>query len=498
MKTLSVWRATAAEQNWPSLDADVETDVVIVGGGITGVTLALLLADEGRRVVLLEADAIGAGSTGNSTGNLYETLSEGIASIDAAWGSSVCRNLARSRREAMAFIEGQVPRLDANCGWRRCSVYRFALQAQAQEQIEKERRSSELAGLPVRVEDGLPEGLPKPAGPVLVLDDQAQFHPLAYVRAQARRAADAGCRIHERSAATAIDYERRTVRTARASVQAREIVLATHSPSGFHPVQAEMLPKQECALAYRGTSVLPPGIFWGIGSPMLSLRGLETDEGDFLICVGESHKTGHHDPKQAMADLESLAQQRLQVEAPIYRWSAQNFVGADGLPYIGRDASGACIATGYGTNGLTYGTLAAMMLRDEILGRDNPWKALYKPSRFVPMKAAAGVVAENLSVAKALVKDYLIDRHAPALTALEPGTGGLVEVDGQTLAAYRDATGELQLLSPVCTHMKCRVRWNALETSWDCPCHGSRFAPDGRVIEGPALQPLAARPLTPE
>ena len=331
-------------------------------------------------------------------------------------------------------------------------------------------------------------------GPVLAIDDQAQFHPLVYVRALARRAATLGCRIHERSPAIEFDHDQRRVRTARATVHAKDIVLATHSPVGVHPVQVEMQPSQEYGLAFRGTPLLAPGIFWGSGDQPLSVRGLNTDEGDFLICVGERHPTGQHDPLQALADLEALAQRRLGATDVAFRWSAQNFRAADGLPYIGRDSSGTCLATGFGTDGLVYGTLAATMLADEILHRENRWKTLYDASRFAPLKAAKGVADETASVVKTLVRDRS-GSGAVELAGLAPGSGGLVEVDGETLAGYRDDAGGLHLLSPVCTHLQCHVRWNAFERTWDCPCHGSRYAADGDVIEGPALHGLQHQPV---
>jgi glycine/D-amino acid oxidase-like deaminating enzyme/nitrite reductase/ring-hydroxylating ferredoxin subunit len=488
MKTLSVWRSTAAEAPGPMLDADTRVDVAIVGGGITGVTLAMLLAEEGRSVVLLEAGTVGSGTTGNSTGNLYETLSTGLHAVREKWGDEVCRQVVRSRREALDFIAHHGTQLDADCHYRRCALYRYASAADAEDALDREHEASVAAGLTMRLEGRLPDGVPQPHGLALVLEDQAQFHPLIYTQALARRAAAAGCRILERTAALEIDAGGKWVRSERATVRAGEIVLATHTPSGVHAVQTEMLPHQEYGLAFRGTHRLAPGIYWGMGRQTLSVRGIDTDEGDYVVCVGGEHKTAQHDALQALADLEALARERLGLQQPAWRWSAQNFRTADGLPYIGRDGSGALIATGFGTDGLVYGTLAATLLEDEILGRDNRWKALYKASRFEPVKAAKGFVQETAGVARAMVGDRL--RDGERFTSLAPGAGALVEIDGDKVAAYRDASGALQLLSPVCTHLKCQVRWNALETTWDCPCHGSRYAPDGHVIEGPALQPL--------
>jgi Rieske Fe-S protein len=344
----------------------------------------------------------------------------------------------------------------------------------------------------------LPRRLLKTDGPALALEHEAQFHPLAYVRALASHAADKGCRVHEDSAAIGIDHERHTVHTARGNVTARDLVLATHTPLGFHLVQAEMVPRREYGLAVPCTAgLVPPGIYWGKGEDRISVRSLDTEDGAYLICVGEERKSGQQGAMEAMDALETLARWYFDVQSVTFRWSAQNYRSADGLPYIGRDASGAYIATGFATDGLVYGTLAASIIADQILGRANAWGDLYKATRFAPVKGGRGILEETVSVAKAVIQDYLTPQQSEKLSLLEPGHGSIVEIDKETLGAYRDANGALHVVSPVCTHLKCKVRWNDMESSWDCPCHGSRFAPDGSVIEGPALAPLQ-RKLAPQ
>ena len=173
-----------------------------------------------------------------------------------------------------------------------------------------------------------------------------------------------------------------------------------------------------------------------------------------------------------------------------FRWSAQNYSAADGLPYIGKDASDCFIATGFQTDGLTWGTVAASIIADEIIGRDNLFAPMVKASRFSPIKGAKGLMEENVAVMKSFIQDYVTDRPDTPLPELMPGSGTIVKIGGESLATYRAPDGALITLSPVCTHMKCKVHWNNVEKSWDCPCHGSRFATDGSVIEGPATEPL--------
>lgn len=490
--TMSVWRGTARAQARPALAENLSADVAIVGGGITGVTLALLLAEAGRSVVLLEAREIGLGDTGHSTGNLYQTVTGGLQTVQRKWGTDVARAVARSRGETIDFIEQQAAHI-AGSGFRRCPAYFYAGSPDARRTVSDEHDAALAAGVPARLEFELPEGPPAPQGQVLVMEGQAQFHPLAYVQGLAERAIGRGARIFEQSPVLEIDASTRVLRTAAGRVSAREIVLATHSPVGMHLVHAGLLARREYGIAFRAADWapgFPSGIFWAQGFERLSVRGLDTAEGSFVVCIGQQHETGQGDPPDAMEKLEQIARRRVRAGEPVYRWSAQHFHSPDELPYIGPDARGLHIATGFSTDGLTYGTLAARIIADRIAGRENRWSELYKASRIAPLKAAAGTIKETIVTTKALVQDYVIPPDAPKIETLQPGQGAIVDAEGDRLAAYRDPDGTLHVVSPVCTHMHCMVRWNALETSWDCPCHGSRFAPDGRVLEGPALQPL--------
>lgn len=494
MSTTSIFRATAQETVFPVLQNEITADVVIVGGGITGVTLALNLAERGSSVVLLEARDVGFGATGNSTGNLYVTVSRGIHRLVNRWGSDVARAIIAARHAALEQIDKRVGLFDIPCGFRRCRLHRYATSDEGQAFVENEYQGSLKAGLPVHLEKALPASTLStrpPHGPIMVLDNQAQFHPQAYVRGLGRVAAKQGCRIFENSMVLEVDTKKHVVRTAEGKVTAKEIVLATHSPKGFHLVHAEMVVNREYGISTRiARDSFPPGIFWGIGDDRLSVRTLDADDGTFLICVGEEHKTGHHDADRSLKSLEASARAQFDIQDVSFRWSAQNYSAADGLPYIGRDATGCFIATGFETDGLVYGTLAATLITDQLGGSDNEFTPIFRAGRFSPVKGAKGLAEETGSVLKALIKDYITAGKPTALSNLAPGKGEIVEVENESLAAYKDPDGTVFAVSPVCTHMKCKVRWNGVENSWDCPCHGSRFAPDGTVLEGPAIEPL--------
>jgi len=494
MNTLSVWRGTAAPTAYAMLGGDIRCDVLIIGGGITGVTLADLLAEQKTpnppKVVLLEADQIGCGTTGNSTGNLYETVASGLREIAAKWGAEVARQVANERRTAVNFIEERCSLL-GDVGFRRCDLVEWADQAN-NDAIRKEFEALAAAGCAVERSSAVPAPLPPLVGEALVLRRQAQFQPQAYVAALARRAAEAGAILHEHSRVLEIDAKGKRAVTAAGSVTAREIVFATHSPKGVHLVHTEMPVHREYALAFEATADAPPGpgIFWWKAAERLSIRTLHSGDRHYLVCAGQEHKVGIHNATAGMIALENQAKKYFGERPVTHRWSAQNYRGADGLPYIGRNHSDCFIATGFATDGLTWGTVAARLIAAELLGHKSAFAELVKPGRLSPLKGGKSILEENVLVMTQLVKDYLTQRQNEKLSELKAGDSAILHAEGETFAAYRAPDGELFAVSPVCTHVGCKVHWNSVETSWDCPCHGSRFRPDGTVIEGPALSPL--------
>lgn len=223
------------------------------------------------------------------------------------------------------------------------------------------------------------------------------------------------------------------------------------------------------------------------------MRVYDSPKGKVLMVLGEMHKTGQKDYNEECFDnLEKFLRDRFDVASVEYKWSAQQFKAADGIPYIGLSSGNnkTYIATGFSADGLTYGTLAAMIIADEILGNDNPWAKTYDASRLTPIASASNFIKENLNVAAELIKDTLKKAEVKNFTDIQPGEGKIVEIEGQKCAASRTQEGELFAVSAICTHMGCTVHWNQAEASWDCPCHGSRFTQKGEVIEGAAIAPL--------
>ncbi len=494
MSLASIWEATAPASAFPSLQRDLQVDVAIVGAGVTGLTAARRLAAAGKSVAVLEARRVGEGTTGNSTGNLYSVVGQGLAEIERKWGEPVAGAVVRSRAAAVASVESTVRERGIDCAFTRVPFHQYEPRGAAPgEALDRECDAARRAGLTARIEATAP--LPFPTGRCLVIDGQAQLHPLAYVRGLAQGIASPTCGIFEATPVLEVHAREGRIVTARGTVRAPHIVLATHTPKGFDVVQTELGPYREYAIAAEvDAAALPDGVYWSQEASRHSLRALAWKGRHYVIVAGGRHKTGQQDDTEGCLErLERFLREHFAGARVAHRWSAQGYYPADGLPYIG--ASGVhdnlFLATGFAADGLTYGTLAGELVADAILGRQNEHAALYRARRFDPGKAGAKLVRENANVAAEYIRDYVGLLRAPQLGDLAAGEGRIVEWEGKRCAVHRTQSGELLAVSPACTHLKCIVHWNRAEQSWDCPCHGSRFAPDGSVLEGPALEPLA-------
>lgn len=495
-----IWQVTSGEQPaFPPLDKDITVDVAIVGAGITGLTTALQLLKDGLSVAVLESHSVGGGDTGGSTGNLYATASLGLAQVRQKWGDKVTAEFVRARNEGLNFIEQTVGQLAIPCEFQRLPLYRCALRSDRslERQLEEEYQASRSAGLGAELTSDVPMGIK--AAKALRLDAQAQFNPLAYTRALANAVKQQGGMIHEMSSVKEISGRKGVLKTDTCTITARDIVLATHTPIGFNLLQTEMLSYLEHGISakLKGGSY-PEGTFW-ILDGFYSLRSYHHNGQDHLIAVGAKHQVGHTEYNgQYYQHLKDFVSSRFEVEQFEHSWSAQQFRSADLLPYIGRaPAPGRVyVGTGYAADGLVWGAVAARMIADQIQERDNPWTSLFNPQRFTPIKSAGNLMKLNAHVMKHYVTNYLKPAPCKSIKEVKRGEGRIVAVKGTNLAVYRDFDDRVSAVSSVCTHMKCKVSWNAADLTWDCACHGSRFDIHGQVVEGPAVRPLEKHSVT--
>lgn len=488
----SLWRATSAAPTYEPLRGNLHVDVAVIGAGITGLTAALLLAERGRTVAVLEKETIAAGETGNTTAHLTVAIDARYHYIRRKYSTEEARLVADASRASIDKIAELVQRYDIDCRFRRVRGYLYTEKRKYVSELKNEASAAREAGLEAQWTDDVP--LPFATRGAVLWPNQAQFHPGQYINALATHATAAGAKIFERTLVNGIeDGEPCVIETEHGRVTAGAVFMATNVPIvGFTHVHTLGAAYRTYAIALAETGPHPEGLFWDTADPYHYTRWQETDEGTFLIVGGEDHRVGEEeDTESRFANLTAYANEYFGARPVRYRWSGQVIEPHGGLPMIGGSGN-LYISTGYSGQGMTFGTVGAMIVADLITGVANPWAELFDHKRMRPHITTREFITENLHFPGHLIPDRLTsnDVEATSLDDVHAGEGKIVKVDGKKIAAYRDDSGALHCVSTVCPHMKCDVAFNDAEKSWDCPCHGSRFTPDGDVLNGPAHVPL--------
>jgi glycine/D-amino acid oxidase-like deaminating enzyme/nitrite reductase/ring-hydroxylating ferredoxin subunit len=462
----------------------------VVGAGITGLTTAALLSAEGRRVAVLERNQIASGTTGSSSAHLTYALDTDYRTLVTRFGDDVVRGVVESLRAALDTIAQLAAADGPACGFRRVPGFRFTEEAAQAESLAAEAECARSLGIAVAQVERLP--LPLPCAAVIRFEDQAEIDPVAYCELLASMIVARGGLIFEDTAV--VEAADGCVTTAAGfRVDAPHVVEATHTPLGVVPVlQTRLGAFTSYCVAARLTTRIEPGLYWDCEDPYHYVRAL--DDGYGVLAGGKDHRTGREDfPARRLRSLKEWLRARLPVESFEACWSHEFFEPADGLPYIGLlpGAQSHYVATGFSGTGLTFGSVAALMLRDFVLHGSSPWQEIYAPTRWKPLASGRNMAKENLGVAWHLLASRLRGAGEGSLVELRPEKGCITRIDGENVAAYRDADGELHVMSPRCTHLGCHVSWNDLEKTWDCPCHGGRFRATGEPFYGRPVARLA-------
>jgi glycine/D-amino acid oxidase-like deaminating enzyme/nitrite reductase/ring-hydroxylating ferredoxin subunit len=479
---------------WP----DAPTDLIVVGGGMAGLSVGYHACRRGKTVLVIERGELGSGETGRTTAHLSSALDDRYFHLERLHGERGAQLAAASHCAAINDIERIVQEESIACAFRRLPGYLFSSKSgrAGAKELARERAAAHRARLTVELERS-----PKVAladGPCLRFDRQADFEPLAYVAGLARAIVRMGGVVATRTRVTDIHVEHATpsvtVEDGR-KFSSKALVIATNSPIND---RLTMHTKQAAYRSYVVVLEIPeksiePALYWDTEDPYHYVR--LTPRGDGLIVGGEDHRVGQSDPSDArFARLESWARDRFpQATKTVSRWSGQIQEPADGMAFIGKNPSTNApvyIATGDSGNGITHGAIAGMLLNDLIDGRSNPWSSLYDPSRKLSAIRTRDFLMENAKTSLHFA-DWLLPRRR-AESSIGPGEGRVVRRGLRQVAVYVDEAGRRHECSAKCPHLGCVVAWNALERSWDCPCHGSRFDPRGKVMTGPARADLAA------
>jgi glycine/D-amino acid oxidase-like deaminating enzyme/nitrite reductase/ring-hydroxylating ferredoxin subunit len=500
-KSLSVWAGTAEVPGRPSLASDVTTDVCIVGAGIAGLTTAYLLAKEGRAVVVLDDGPIGGGETGRTTAHLASALDDRFHHLEQIHGETGSRLAGQSHAAAIDRIEAIVSEAGIACDFARVDGYLFVAPGEPEDELDREAEAARRAGLEVEKIARAPLGS-FDTGPALRFARQAQFHPLRYLSGLAKAVLAAGGQIY--SGVHVEEFaggSKAHVKTAAGgTVAGKAIVVATNTPVNDRVVMhTKQAPYRTYAIALDiPAGSVPKALFWDTADPYHYVRIQQQGGGrpDLLIVGGEDHRTGQADDiEERWTRLEGWTRERLPMSQRVtYKWSGQVLEPADSLAFIGRnplDQDNVFIATGDSGQGMTHGTIAGLLITDLIQGRTNPWSHLYDPARR-SIRAMKDYATELARSQKGYVP-WVTPAEVTSVQEIPAGEGRILREGLHKIAAYRGPAGDVCQLSATCPHLGCIVEWNAGEKTWDCPCHGSRYAPDGHVLNGPAITGLARK-----
>ena len=493
--TKSYWR----EIDLPAFDQlkeDISVDVAIVGAGITGITSAYLLSKEGLKVAIIEGGSVLNGTTGHTTAKI--TAQHGLIydELIGHFGEEKARLYYESHTNAIQFIQQTSTDKGIDCDFSNEDAYIYAVTEQYAEKLETEMAAYKRLDIPGYITQQIPFTIN--IENALVMKNQARFHPLKFLRSLLNEAVQSGCLVFENTTAMDVvddDEQPKVITRDGNKVTCKKLIVASHFPycDKLGLYFAKMYADRSYAIGIKTGKEYPGGMYISADSPTRSIRVTPMNGESLLIIGGENHKTGQGiDTLKHYHALEEFAEEVFGIKEYLYRWSAQDLVTLDKVPYIGPmtdEKENILVATGYKKWGMTTGTMAAHLLTDYVLERDNPYKELYSPSRFTADPSLRSVITTNADVAKHLLKGKL--EFVPKDPSdIKNGEGSVVMHNGKRAGAYRDENGKLYLVDTSCTHLGCETEWNHAEKTWDCPCHGSRYAYSGDVVEGPAVKPL--------
>ena len=500
-QTKSLWMAVAVDPEAPLLSGKHRCDVAIVGAGMAGLSTAYELVKAGLNVIVVDRSIIAGGMTSRTTAHLAPICDDGLSALISLRGEASARLFQRSQEAAVTRIEQIVEEFSIACNFRRLDAFLFPAVSMepkdAREQCDREYDAACTIGAAVERVTGVPfNGFEK--APALKYPGQATFHPLRYLNGLAGAIRENGGRIFANSAVTKIEEAESGVRLATdddAIIEAAKAVFATNSPvNSTIGVHSKMAPYRTYAMAFtipKGT--LPDALYWDMDDPYHYVR-LDPGPGmvDYLIAGGADHKSGVADDGAARFDAIEAWMRALLPDLgnEVHRWSGQVLDTIDYCGFIGHNpkSENVFIATGDSGQGMTHGALAGILLKELITRGRSAWEDVYAPARKTPT-GLGNFLSENLTALKSFA-EYLTPGEIGSVEDLKPGEGGIIRDGMSKTAACRDREGKLHLHAAVCTHLGCHIHWNSTEQCWDCPCHGSQFAADGTVLNGPAVMPL--------
>ncbi|MHB9755361.1 FAD-dependent oxidoreductase [Streptomyces sp. BYX5S] len=499
----SYWIESAPGRRYPPLERDVNVDVAVIGAGIAGLSTAWELTRAGLSVAVLEAGRIAEGVTGHTSAKLSALHTLVYDRLRRTRDAEAARQYARSQSQAVEHAVEVSELLGIDCEFERRDSYTYASDHRYLPAVRAEARAARAAGLPAEfVTD---TGLPFPVAGAVRVTGQAQFHPRKYLLGLAEDLRARGALLHEQTSVFGLEEDSVCHVTAEtgARVTARDVVVATHYPVFDRALLfARLAPRRELVLAAPIDEERDPhGMYITPEDNTRSLRTAPYKDGQrLLIITGEKFTPGTGDTPVRFDRLTEWAEKRFPGIEPAYGWATQDNFPCDTTPLVGLlhpAAKHTYVATGFSGWGLSGGIRAGQLLTALITGREEPdWASLYDPRRVRSvLREAPNFLKHKAEVAYHFVGDRVRPPSIDSADDLPPDSGAVLRTKRGRSAVYRDPDGKLHSLSARCTHLGCLVSFNAAERAWECPCHGSRFDTDGKVVQGPATRPLEQRDL---
>ncbi|CAN5130121.1 FAD-dependent oxidoreductase [soil metagenome] len=505
---ISLWQDSTEAYSGKGNNTATNYDIIIVGGGITGISLGLQSQKAGKRCIILEANTICFGTTSGTTAHLNTLFDTTYDIIIKKFGEESAALVATAAKEALALIKSNIEMHHIDCGFEEATAYTFSQDEKQGKELNEILEGCGKAKVEAAYTDTIPVDIA--FNKAIRVPGQAKFSPVEYVNAIAAAFEKAGGVIAENM--RVIKHTERKDQVQQISVVDVEtdagiiftgnaLVYATHIPPGINILHFRCAPYRSYAIAVKlADDNYPEGLIYDMYDPYHYYRTQEVNGQKYFIAGGEDHKTAHEEnTEKCFQALESYVRAHFNVASITHKWSSQYYEPVDGLAYIGNlpgAAENIFVATGFGGNGMTYSHIAAITLTELLTKKESGYEKLFDPNRIKPLAGFSNFVKENADVVKNFVGKWFSNTALESLSGIAKGEGKVVEFENHKIALYKDEKGNLHAVNPTCTHVKCSVAWNSTEQSWDCPCHGARYSPDGKVLNGPADRDLEKIELT--
>jgi glycine/D-amino acid oxidase-like deaminating enzyme/nitrite reductase/ring-hydroxylating ferredoxin subunit len=491
----SLWQATINPyQTRMDADKSMIYDIAIAGGGITGITTALLLQQAGKKCIVFEAANICFGTTGGTTAHLNTLLDTPYTTISKNFGKENTRLVASAAADAIDLVRENISLYKIDCEFEEADAYLFSQNDKQSDELDEIIEAATDAGLDASLENDLPVSIPFEK--VMKVKGQAKFSPVKYVYALAKAFEKAGGIILQDCRVTGVEeIEPLQITTSKGLYRARDLIYATHIPAGVNLLHLRCAPYRSYVVAVKlKNENYPRGLCYDMNDPYNYYREQLINGEPYFIAGGYDHKTAHEEnTEKRFLQLESHVRKYFDVKELVYEWSSQYFEPADGIPYIGHlpgHPNNIYVATGYGGNGMVYSHVSAMLLKKILLNQESSYISLFNPNRIKPVAGFKNFISHNADVIKQFSGKWFAHEKLEELVDLAPGEGKVVIYNNQKIALHKDEDNVLHAINPVCTHLKCEVAWNIAEQTWDCPCHGARYSYNGKMVTGPANRDL--------